>query len=264
MRKGKRFKKEKKDYIKIIRIIFIILLIISVIYIVNAFLHSKKEDEETQELLDSVSIIDIPEMVDESEERVLKVKELKAQYPDVVGWLEIKGTNINYPVMQGEDNDYYMDHNYKKEETKSGSIFLDKNYDWSIPSSNLLMYGHNKRSASTMFSDLLQYKEERFYQSYPTIRFTTPEEDAEYEIIAAFLSRVYYKSEKNVFRYYFFVNAKNELEYNDFVTNAKKASLYETGKTAEYGDQLMTLSTCEYSQEDGRFAVVARKVNIHQ
>lgn len=259
MSKGKRFKKKKKDYIKLVRVILAIILIISIIYIVKYFRDSKKEDEETQELLNSVTLTDTPEIEEDEPERILQVKELKEQYPDVVGWIEIEGTNINYPVMQCEDNDFYMDHNYKKEKAKTGSIFLDKDYDWSIPSSNLLMYGHNKRNGTTMFSELLKYKEESFYQNYPIIKFTTVEEDAEYEIIAVFLSRVYYKSEKNVFRYYYFINAKNEKEYNDFVKNAKKASLYDTGKTAEYGDQLMTLSTCEYSQEDGRFAVVARK-----
>ena len=111
-----------------------------------------------------------------------------------------------------------------------------------------------------MFQGLLEYKEESYYKEHPTIRFTTIKEDSEYEIISVFLSRVYYKSEKNVFRYYYFVNANNEQEYNDFVNNAKKVSLYDTGVTAKYGEQLLTLSTCEYSQEDGRFAVVCKKI----
>ena len=73
-------------------------------------------------------------------------------------------------------------------------------------------------------------------------------------------SRVFYKSEQNVFRYYYFVNAETEEEYNNFVEESKKASIYDTGKTATYGEQLLTLSTCEYSQENGRFAIVAKKV----
>ena len=111
-----------------------------------------------------------------------------------------------------------------------------------------------------MFVELLKYKSKDFYNDHKTIRYTTLDGEDEYEIISAFLSRVYYKSEKNVFRYYYFVDAKDEAEYNDFVQNAKKASLYKIDATASYGDQLMTLSTCEYSQEDGRFAVVARKI----
>ena len=106
----------------------------------------------------------------------------------------------------------------------------------------------------------MNYKNEEYYNTHKTIRLTTKKEDAEYEIIAVFLSRVYYKSETDVFRYYYFINAENEQEFNDYVQNSKDASLYDIEATAQYGDQLLTLSTCEYSQEDGRLAVVARKI----
>lgn len=106
----------------------------------------------------------------------------------------------------------------------------------------------------------MDYKNEEYYKTHKTIRFTTNQEDAEYEIISVFLSRVYYKSETNVFRYYKFVNAANEQEFNEYVQNSKKASLYNIEPTAVYGDQLMTLSTCEFSQEDGRLAIVAKKI----
>ena len=152
-----------------------------------------------------------------------------------------------------------MEHTYTKEYSKDGSIFLDKSYDWNIPSSNLLLYGHNNKNG-TMFQDLLKYKEESFYKEHPTIRFTTIDEDCQYEIISAFLSRVYYQDEQNVFRYYYFINANNEVEYNQYIEESKKASLYDTGKSATYGEQLLTLSTCSYHTEDGRFAVVAKKI----
>ena len=194
----------------------------------------------------------------EPTERMLKVKKLQEENAEIVGWLEISGTKINYPVLQGTDNEYYMTHNYKKQKSKNGSIFLNKDYDWTIPSSNLLIYGHNSGNG-TMFQELLKYVDENFYKKHPIIRFTTAEEDAEYEIISVFKSRVYYKSEENVFRYYYFVNAESEGEYNEFVENAKKASLYDIEATAKYGEQLITLSTCSYHVEDGRFAVVGRK-----
>lgn len=111
-----------------------------------------------------------------------------------------------------------------------------------------------------MFEDLMKYTDEEFYKEHTKIRFTTATEDTEYEIISVFKSRVYYKDEKNVFRYYYFVNAETEEEYNNYVSSAKEVSIYDTGVTAEYGEQLLTLSTCEYSQEDGRFVVVAKKV----
>lgn len=254
--KAKHFKQTTKKQRNLIYGILIILIIISVIYLLF-FLKDKNKTTNDSSALEEVKI-DESKIDNETTERMLQVQELQKENPDIVGWIEIVGTKINYPVLQGEDNSYYMTHNYKKEEAKDGSIFLDKDYDWNLPSSNLLMYGHNMGDGE-MFQDLLKYESEDYYKEHPTIRFTTANDDSEYEIISAFKSRVYYKSEKNVFRYYFFINAENEEEYNDFVNNAKKASLYDTGKTAEYGDQLMTLSTCSYHTEDGRFAVVARK-----
>lgn len=201
---------------------------------------------------------DNPENSNIVTERMLQVEELQKENEDIVGWIEIKDTNISYPVLQGEDNEYYLNHNYKGETTQKGSIFLTKDYDWSLPSTNLLIYGHNIMYGQ-MFQDLLKYADEDFYKEHPVIRFTTEKEDAEYEIISAFKARVYYKSEENVFRYYNFINAETEEEYNEFVENAKIASLYETQATAEFGDQLITLITCSYHTEDGRFVVVGRK-----
>ena len=271
-------KKESKGKVIyfLIYTILAILITLSIIYIINIFLDKKQAIQESK-LLDKIEINEnqvnetiteeivnestqenIEETINQENERILKVQKLQEENPDIVGWLEIEGTSINYSVLQGDDNEYYMTHNYKKQKSKNGSIFLTKDYDWSIPSSNLLIYGHNL-SNGTMFQELLKYEKEDFYKKHPIIRFTTNNEDAEYEIISAFKSRVYYKSEKNVFRYYYFVNAKTEAEYNEFVQNAKKASLYNIDKTAQYGDQLITLSTCSYHVEDGRFAVVGRK-----
>ena len=271
-------KKESKRKVIyfLIYTILAILITLSIIYIINIFLDKKQAIQESK-LLDKIEINEnqvnettteetvnestqenIEGTINQENERILKVQKLQEENPDIVGWLEIEGTSINYPVLQGDDNEYYMAHNYKKQKSKNGSIFLTKDYDWSIPSSNLLIYGHNL-SNGTMFQELLKYEKEDFYKKHPIIRFTTNNEDAEYEIISAFKSRVYYKSEKNVFRYYYFVNAKTEAEYNEFVQNAKKASLYNIDKTAQYGEQLITLSTCSYHVEDGRFAVVGRK-----
>ena len=259
------FKRYKRNKIRnIIRIISLLILISGIICLILYLLEKKEMENRTDNLLNTVEIDEsqITESDDiafEVTERMLQVRELNIQQPDLKGWVEIEGTNINYPLMQCYDNEFYMNHDYKREYSRWGSLFADKDYDWSIPSSNLLIYGHNF-SDGVMLSDLLKYADKSFYEAHPVIKLTTPEEDAEYEIIAVFYSRLYYKSEKNVFRYYFFVNAEDEAAFNEFVFNAKAASIYDTGKTAEYGDQLLTLSTCEYSQEDGRFAVVARKI----
>ena len=260
-------------------ILSIFLIIISIIYIIKDIL-SKQESIAESNLLNTINIneitfnnietqtslnTEISKNILETEqiqpietERMLKVQTLKKENSDIVGWLEIENTSINYPVLQGTDNEYYMTHNYKKEKSKNGSIFLNYKYDWDIASNNLLIYGHNLNNG-TMFQELLKYSDKSFYINHPIIRFTTDEEDAEFEIISVFKSRVYYNTEQNVFRYYFFINPNSEEEYNNFVQNAKNFSMYNIDSTATYGDQLITLSTCAYHVKDGRFVVIGKK-----
>ena len=254
MKKEETQEKRGRIEIPLYKLILVIIAIISIITIYNTYYKETKTDD----ILSDIKV-DETQITETKTEKMLQLEELKKENNDIVAWLEIPNTKINYPVLQTSDNEYYMKHNYKKEKSGDGSIFLDKDYNWDTPSSNLLIYGHNNKNGN-MFQDLLKYEDENYYTEHPTIQFTTVNEDCTYEIIAVFKSRVYYKSEQNVFRYYYFINAENEEEYNNYVEESKKASLYDTGKTAEYGDQLLTLSTCEYSQEDGRFVIVARKV----
>ncbi len=257
--KAKHRKKEKKGKLrKIIIAVLTLILVISIAYITYYFYNQHKEKQDNQNILDNVEI-DTSEVTEETTERMLQVRELQKENEEIIGYIEIEGTNISYPVCQAKDNDYYLTHNYKKEKASTGSIFLDKDFNLTKPSTNYLIYGHRNKQG-LMFEDLIKYSKEDFYKEHPTIKFTTATSDDTYEIISAFYSRVYYKSEQNVFRYYYFVNAEAEEEYNEFVNNCKSSSIYDTGKTATYGEQLITLSTCEYSQEDGRFAVVGKKI----
>ena len=272
--------KQQKNGMRWAFIIFMVVLILALTYCTR-FMLVQIEDMEERELLDSTSIskeelentiqngiteeisLEKEAILPEEEvpiptERMLQVTSLKKENDDIVGWLEIEGTDINYPVLQGEDDTYYLTHNYKKEWSSKGSIFLSKDYNWEIPSCNYMIHGHNLNNG-TMFQELLKYEKESYYQEHPTIRFTTETEDAEYDIISVFLSKVYYKHEKDVFRYYYFIDAKTEEEYNHFIDNIEKASLYPIQKTASYKEQLITLSTCSYHTKDGRFVVVGRK-----
>lgn len=194
----------------------------------------------------------------EKNERMLKVEELQKENPELIGWLEIAGTVVNYPVMQGSDNDFYVYHNYEKKKAESGSLFIDSNFSWEPRSSNLMIYGHNMKNG-TMFTSLLNYKSKNYYNLHPDIRFTTADNDATYEIIAVFESKVYASSDLNTFKYYNFINARDKEDYDNFIYNVKKLSIYDTGKTAVYGENLMTLSTCAYHIKNGRFAVVAKE-----
>lgn len=248
MKKQAKHKINKRHKSK--RIVLVLIFIIA--FVIATYIYNKSDNALNEIVIDKTKV------TSEKTERMLQVEELKKENEDIIGWLEIPNSNISFPVVQGTDNQYYMTHTYKKENSKDGSIFLDKDYNWDLPSSNLLLYGHNNKNGN-MFQGLLEYKEESYYKEHPTIKFTTVNEDSEYEILSVFLSRVYYKNENDVFRYYYFINAENEEQYNYYIEESKKVSLYDTGKTAKYGDQLLTLSTCEYSQEDGRFVIVAKR-----
>lgn len=255
MKKSKHTKSKSKRII--IRTMLVIVFVISIAVLLLHLHNLNKEKQDNQNILENIKI-DTAEVTEERTEKIIQLEELQKENEEIIGWIEIAETNINLPVCQAQDNSYYLTHNYKKEKATSGALFLDKDFNLDKPSTNYLIYGHRNKNG-TMFEDLIKYKDEQFFKSHPTIKFTTTKEDTEYQIIAVFFSRVYYKDEQNVFRYYQFVNAENETEYNEYISNCKKASIYDTGATAEYGEQLLTLSTCEYSQEDGRFAIVAKK-----
>ena len=123
---AKHFKQTAKKTRRLIYIVLIILIIIATIYIVF-FIRGKNNTIQESSALNEVQI-DEAKVDSKTTERMLQVQELQKENPDVVGWIEIEGTNINYPVLQGTDNSYYMTHNYKKEEAKDGSIFLDKDF----------------------------------------------------------------------------------------------------------------------------------------
>ena len=253
---AKHYKKIELNLHLLIYIVLTIIIVISLIYIIKYFSDIYQKNEES-ELLNNTEI-EKSEISNTKTEKMLKIEKLQKENSDIVGWLEIKNTKINYPVLQGNDNKYYMTHNYKKKKSKSGSLFVDKKYDFNEPSTNLLIYGHNNKNG-VMFQDLLKYENKDFYKKHKIIKFTTVTKDIEYEIISVFKSRVYDKSEKNVFRYYFFIDANNKKEYNNFIKNIKKASLYDIKKSAKYNEELITLSTCSYHTEDGRFVVVGKK-----
>lgn len=262
VRKQRYEKKKRKNRIQFI--LLIIIFVISMVVLAYKLYEHYKDSEANREIREELNVI-YEEVKDEPPEvkektKIEKLEELQKINPDIVALIEIEGTNINYPVLQGENNSYYMTHNYKKEKSKDGALFLDKDYDWNIPSTNLLIYGHNNIGSSEMFVELTKYKKESFYKEHKIINFITNKEEAQFEIISVFLSRVYYQYEKNVFRYYYFINADTKKEYDSYVNNCKKASLYDIEATAEFGDELMTLTTCEYSQSNGRLAVVAKKI----
>jgi len=179
------------------------------------------------------------------------------QNSDFVGWISIDGTNINYPVMQTIDNpNYYLKHSFEKKYSNYGVPYVQENCALGI-SDNTVIYGHHMNDGS-MFSDLCKYESEDFYREHKTIHFDTLSGFGEYEIVAVFKTVAY--SEQG-FKYYHFVNAEDKAAFDEFLAGCNALRLYDTGVSAEYGDKLITLSTCEYSRTNGRMVVVAKKID---
>lgn len=176
----------------------------------------------------------------------------------LIGWLKIDDTNIDYPVMQTGNNEYYLDHNFNQEYDKNGSLFLDKDCNAAFPNTNMIIYGHHMKTGN-MFGNLNYYSKESYYKEHPQIRFDTIYEEGLYDIMYVFRSRIY-NEEEIVFKYYQFFDVTSEDEFYSYMEEMAKLSLYDTGVMASYGDRLITLSTCDSSEEDGRFVVVAKKV----
>ena len=185
-------------------------------------------------------------------------KSLYNQNKNLIGWLEIADTNIDYPVMQTADNEYYLNHNINQEEDKNGTLFLDSACDVVKPSTNFIIYGHNMRSGN-MFGNLDKYKSESYYKDHPMIRFDTIYEKGTYQVMYAFMSHIY-KEDEIAFKYYQFIDAASEQEFDSDMRSMQEMALYDTGVTAQYGDRLLTLSTCDYEESDGRFVVVAKRM----
>ena len=178
------------------------------------------------------------------------------QNNDLAGWLYIEGTKLDYPVMYTpEDPEYYIHRGFYKKYASSGCLFIGPG---SAPEmSHVIVYGHHMKNG-TMFGSLDRYQKASYFREHPVIHFDTLTEEGDYEVLGAFYSRVYTDADEGVFRYYQYTDLSAQEDFDAYVRQVKAASLYDTGVEAVYGDKLLTLSTCSYHTENGRFVVVAR------
>jgi len=252
---------------KILIAFFTILLFFSLVNLARTYLRDYDEQQQMKELVElrnkdqdtGEGAVTPSPFITKAQEPVMlpEFQELYRRNPDIVGWLEIEGIRIEYPIMQNQqDVEYYLNHDFDKKENKNGLPFLDE-HSRINGSDILLIHGHHMKSGA-MFADLMKYKQESFYKEHATLQFSTLYEKADYDIVAVILSKVYGITD-DVFKYYQIDNVGTSAEFDSYMQNIQKLALYDTGVTAQYGDKLIVLSTCEYSTEDGRLAVVARK-----
>ncbi len=183
---------------------------------------------------------------------------LHAQYPDLAGWLRIEDTQIDLPVMQAADNEYYLHNNIDGAEDINGTLFLDYRADTVKPSTNLIIYGHNMKSGA-MFGGLKKYLEETYVAGHDKIQFDTIYQKQVYQVIAVCLSEVGYQDEGQ-YKYYNFIEAESNEDFNAFLGSIRKCAVYDKTQDVTESDSLLTLSTCNNYVEDGRLFVVAKKI----
>ena len=255
-----------KKYI-IILLLLIVILAISSFFIIKEFAENKKEtdiyDKLQEIVIEENTDIDTKNVDTEIEKSEGKssnkynLENIAKINSDVVGWIKIENTNIDYPVMQ--NGDYYLHRNIYKNYSSHGTPYLAEYCNIQY-SDNLIIYGHHMNDNS-MFAQLDNYKKHSFYENHKYIKFYSYYNgktiEKTYEVAIAFKTVVY--SDKG-FKYYNYTNFSDVQELNDFIENCQKLEFYNTGIDINYGDKLITLSTCEYSQKNGRIVVVAKQI----
>ena len=254
---------------KIIFILLIVVLTISSYFFIKEIVENKKEQdiyENLQEIVQEENKTNDNEITENLDNKKSNVNKSQSNYnleniakinSDTIGWIKIDGTNIDYPIMQNKD--YYLHRNIYKNYSSHGTPYLAE-YCKLNTSDNLIIYGHHMND-NTMFSQLEYYKQYNFYKNHKYIKFYTIENaqtvENTYEIVIVFKTVAY--SSKG-FKYYNYTNFYNINEFNSFVENCRKLQFYNATSSVNYGDKLISLSTCEYSQKNGRLVVIAKKI----
>lgn len=257
-----------------ILVICLLLAVFCIGYFFNYYYQSGKNNEMTAEIAglkqDTVSgkksetSVSESYINDEGKEQIVvmqvlqKYETLYNTNKNLIGWIKIDDTNIDYPVLQSDDNEYYLDHNFYDASDKNGSIFLDAQCNVVKQNDNMIIYGHHMKSGN-MFGNLDLYSDYEYYKKHKYIQFDTIYSEGLYEIMYVFRSRIYTEDEIR-FKYYQFIDVNSAEEFDSCLNEMSKLSLYDTGVKAGYGDKLITLSTCDYQEKNGRFVVVAKRV----
>ena len=287
--KAAKKRRRRNIVLDILLVVFLATFVISGIYLLRYYLASRQNKElmgNLKEMIDTdiapspdtenkegkdpnsqdpghtPSSAQVPVYVTEDGETILRMyRPLYQKNKEFMGWLTIPDTNVDVPVMYTpNDEQKYLRKNFEGEYAIAGTPFIAEGCDPKKPSKNIIIYGHNMKDGS-MFSDLLNYKDEEYYRFHKYIQFDTIYARGNYEVIAAFPGQVLNQGEEG-FRYYYFYDTDNAEEFDTYVREVKSRCPYEIQTTAEFGDQLLTLSTCEdYGAAEGkRFVVVAKRI----
>lgn len=199
--------------------------------------------------------------VDEPDDTVLEeYQALVAENPETIGWLKIDGTSIDNVVMHAPDTpEKYLHTNFYGEHSYRGTLYVAEACDVQS-SDNVIIYGHHMKDGS-MFGALVAYEDAAFWREHRYLQFDTIYEKQQYEVVAAFYTHIPGENEPG-FRYYNYTGANDAAQFAEYTAFIEQNQCYDTGVELQPGDRLLTLSTCAYQTTDGRFVVVAKKVDL--
>lgn len=195
-----------------------------------------------------------------------KFASLYKKNKDIIGWITVGGTNIDYPVMQSEDEDFYLRRNFDKSDSREGSIFAskDSSIEYENESKNIVLYGHHMVSTGTMFKELDNYMNLGFYKQNPTLTFDSLYRDGDYKVFAVFITNSVPEQDNGNFYDYRITKFPTDEIFAEWINEARIRSIINTDVDIKYTDEILTLQTCNDSFEtDGnkaRLVVMARRV----
>lgn len=264
----------------VLSMISLVYFILSFVAVQKAYRHSDQDLQSVMEMRGEMPQTLSEEVKSQMDEASVRAAEYEADQirqegykrlaeinSDMAGWIRIENTPVDYPVMHTpEDPEYYYRRGFDREYSSYGMIYMDAacsianqdpygaSADEETVCPNYVLYGHHMKNGS-MFASLEEYSSEAYYQEHPVVEFDTVDDFGRYEIIGAVrlpakqLNGGFVKT----------LAARTREDYESLIQYVKEHAFYDTGMDASWPEQLITLTTCEYTQRDGRLLVVARK-----
>ena len=247
----------KQIIIKVFFLISLTALIISASYLTNYFLSAKKQEviiEDTRSVWHETS------RLEDTSDKPSAIDLLLQENSDFKGWITIPNTKIDNPIYQTDNNEFYLTHNQKKQNSAYGALFFDcdNKITETETDKNLIIYGHHMKNGS-MFANLTKYKSLSFYKENPTIEFSTLYKTGTYKIYSVFLLNASKDDDND---YIYNISRKsfiNDADFNEWANEAYERSLINTGVDVRKDDNIITLVTCVYDFNDARLVVMARE-----
>ncbi len=274
-------KKNIKIALNVVSVILVFAIIISSVLLgkhgIERFLVLKQEEKQHKEATLSKDLLNELENLSEEEkwakfyEKYPELINVKfpdgilcdyalyyAKNPETVGYIKIDDTQIDYPVVQADNNKYYLNHDFYGKATSYGSIYATYKCNIDPLDRNTLIYGHNMNDGSR-FADLINYKDLNFFKEHPVIQFDTIFEKSQWKIYAVFITNGSVESDNGYF-FDFTFNHCSDLCYEEYLQEIDKRKLYDTGVDILPTDKIITLCTCTYEYDDARLVVMARQL----